>query len=206
MKSLNKMALIATLVICCCAKTDVKQFIKPQMPTVNLDEIADGSYAAAFSVKDFNWRGSNLMLTLFSEDIYDGNQIDNIQVDDTLLFRGDTLIVKSKKMELSFVEINGGIEHDGADLQKTNDGDYGGMQLDDHSTYSVLGKTEILLSNDFTIIDCGDEPQEPYDTIRSSQKQYLEGVKEYKKDFMELNTVVTVKNGYITNITRRWIP
>ena len=87
-----------------------------------------------------------------------------------------------------------------------DDGNYHGMQLDDHSTYTQLGKTMLMLADDFTIIDCGDNPEDANDIIRTNQKQYLEGVKEYKRDFSELNTLVTVKEGIITKITRRWIP
>lgn len=196
----------AAVALASCTTLDIKQGIHPMTPDVNLHKVDDGVYPAVFSTKDFNWRGSNLMLTLYSEDIYEGKSIDNLQPGDTVYFREDTIVVKGTKVDKNFIEINGGIEQNGAMLQKTKDGNYRGMQLDDHSTYTLLGKTALMLADDFTIIDCGDNPEDANDTIRTNQKKYLEGVKEYKRDFSELNTLVTVKEGIITKITRRWIP
>ena len=67
-------------------------------------------------------------------------------------------------------------------------------------------QNNLKLADNFVLIDCGDNPEDPYDTIRTAQKQYLDGVKEYKKEFCNLNTIVTIKNGTVTAITRRWIP
>lgn len=85
-------------------------------------------------------------------------------------------------------------------------GTYVARIWDDHATYSELGKTEVALADNFVIIDCGDFPEEPSDTIRTGQKLYIENLKDYKKDFFQLNTRVTIENGVITEINRRWIP
>ena len=129
-----------------------------------------------------------------------------MQPGDTLFFADDTIIVKDEKIDNDIITINNGIEEGGAYLQKRNDGNYRSLLLDDHSVYTELGETTLNLSTNLTIIDCGDNPEDSYDTIRTSHKQYLDGVKEYKKEFCSLNTVVTIKNGVVTTITRRWIP
>ena len=63
-----------------------------------------------------------------------------------------------------------------------------------------------LVPDDFVIIDCGIDPNDPIDTIRTGQKLYIENLKDSKKDFFQLNTRVTIENGIITEINRHWIP
>ena len=197
---------IVAIIICGCSQKVKHQSIKPIPSNVNMRDIVDAKLAAEFTVKDFDWHNNKLHLTLFFENIYEGKIIDAVQPGDTLFFADDTIIVKDEKIDNDIITINNGIEEGGAYLQKRNDGNYRSLLLDDHSVYTELGETTLNLSTNLTIIDCGDNPEDSYDTIRTSHKQYLDGVKEYKKEFCSLNTIVTIKNGVVTTITRRWIP
>ena len=86
-------------------------------------------------------------------------------------------------------------------------GTYIARTWDDHAIYSELGKAEVALEGDFVIIDCGTEPTDPVDTIRSGQKLYLENLEGSRTDFFYLNTRVTMDEyGMITEINRHWIP
>lgn len=160
---------------------------------------------ALFSFSDFNWKDSTLTLTAYSIDTYKASEIDNLQKGDTILFRNDTII--TDKIERGrYISINGGIEFGGVDLTAHEEGTYRVLLMDNHPQYSELGKVQLPLSPALTIIDCGDNPKDPYDTIRTNHKQWLANVKEYKRDFSELNTRVNIENGIITTITRFWIP
>ena len=160
---------------------------------------------AVFSISDFNWKERTLTFTAYSIDRYDSTEIAKLQIGDTILFRNDTIIV-SKIEKGRYLTINGGIENGGVELAAYEGGTYRVQLMDDHPQYSELGKVQLPLSDTFTIIDCGDNPEDPYDTIRTNHKQRLENMKEYKHDFIELNTRVKIENGKITNITRNWIP
>lgn len=197
---------IAGIMVCACSQKVKHQSIKPIPSNVNMENIVDAKLPADFSVSDFDWNNKKLHLTLFYENIYDGKMIDAVQPDDTLFWAEDTIIVKGDAIDNDFVTINNGIEEGGAYLQRRADGNYRGVLLDDHSIYSKIGDVTLKLADNFVLIDCGDNPEDPYDTIRTAQKQYLDGVKEYKKEFCNLNTIVTIKNGTVTAITRRWIP
>ena len=165
----------------------------------------EGLIPAVFTSSDFNWKERTLTMTAYSIDRYDSTEIAKLQLGDTILFRNDTIIV-SKIEKGRYLTINGGIENGGVELAAYEGGTYRVQLMDDHPQYSELGKVQLPLSKDLTIIDCGDNPTDPYDTIRTNHKQWLDNVKEYKREFSELNTRVKIENGIITTITRNWIP
>ena len=184
------------------------QFIKP-LPTNSPFKGETGGLGglipAVFTSSDFNWKDSTLTLTAYSIDTYKASEIDNLQKGDTILFRNDTII--TDKIERGrYLTINGGIENGGVYLTAHEEGTYRVLLMDNHPQYSELGKVKLPLSPALTIIDCGDNPEDPSDTIRTNHRQWLANVKEYKRDFSELNTRVNIENGIITTITRFWIP
>ena len=129
-----------------------------------------------------------------------------MQVGDTLVYDGNPMVVNKITKEHGDIDINGDIEEGGCHLVGNEDGTYVARIWDDHATYTELGKAEVALAKDFKIIDCGEFPEEPSDTIRTGQKLYIENLKNGRKDFFQLNTRVTIKNGMITEIDRHWIP
>ena len=204
MKHLPLIALFISVLAGCTIK-DTKQqpaLIKPipadkSLFNGDLKGLNATTLPALFSFTDFNWKDSTLTLTAYSIDTYKASEIDNLQKGDTILFRNDTII--TDKIERGkYISINGGIDHE--------EGTYRVLLMDNHPQYSQLGKVKLPLSPALTIIDCGDNPEDPSDTIRTNHRQWLANVKEYKRDFSELNTRVKIENGIITSITRFWIP
>ena len=207
MKQLSLIALCVFALVGCTVK-DTKQehaFIKPIPSNINLSAIKDATIPAVFSISDFNWSEKSLSMTIYSIDLYDSTEISKLQLGDTILFRNDKIIV-DKIENGKYLTINGGIEYGGVELAAYEGGTYRVQLMDDHPQYTKEGKVQLPLSDSFTIIDCGDNPEDPYDTIRTNHRQRLENMKEYKHDFIELNTRVKIENGKITNITRNWIP
>lgn len=207
----NYVALMAGLLLLAgCAgsnKTSSVQRVAPLPSGISIDSLADCTVAAGFNTADFNWRGGNLSMTVYSDYRYDAADVARLQVGDTLVYEGDKpLPVDSIERRDSFVIINGGIETGGAELTASDGGTYRATTFDDHSVYRELGKRTVLLADDFVIIDCGDNPTDPNDTIRSDQKLYLDRLKDYKREFSPLNTRVRIENGKIKEIHRHWIP
>ena len=86
-------------------------------------------------------------------------------------------------------------------------GTYRTMLMDDYSVYTELGKTQLRLAGSLIFVDCGNDFQDPLDTIRSNYKDYLDRLPDYRKDnFNCLNTELVIKNGLVTEIHRRWTP
>lgn len=181
--------------------------IAPLPASVKVDALTDCEVPAAFTTDDFDWMGGNLTMTVYSEDLYDAVQVNELKEGDIVVYEGKEIEVKTIARDGRFVEINGGMgEENGASLAAGEGGTYHGASFDDHSTYTELGKAQLPLAEDFVIEDCGVEPLDPVTTIKTGQKQYFEKLEDYRQHFSALDTKVTVENGVITKITRRWIP
>lgn len=198
------------LALCACSSqkaTEAGTTCVSTLPTgLDLDNLTDATVSASFKTDDFNWMGGNLKMTVYAEQLYDTVELHQLSVGDTLIHNGAPLVVNEKLEENGQITINGGVENGGVELWPYEGGTYRSVTFDEHSVYVELGEITLPLSENFTIIDCREEPQQPSDTIGHDQKLYLENVKEYKKSFSCLDTKVRVENGVITNITRTWIP
>lgn len=206
MKKSIILAAFAIVAVASCFAQSSNKCVKPLPASVNIAAIKDATVPADFTVDDFKWMGSNLSMTVYEEDIYDAPEVCSLAKGDTLIWNGDTIIVNEVEQRGATKVINKGIEEGGAELAPNGGGTFRGTLFDDHSTYTKLGKVTLPLSDNFTITDCGEFPTTPSKTISADQKQYLEGLKDYKRTFTCLNTRVLVENGVVTNITRHWIP
>lgn len=180
--------------------------ITPLPAGISVDNLQDCTIPAAFTIEDFRWMGGNLTMTVYNMDLYDVVDISQMQVGDTIVYDGRSVVINTIDREHGGIDINGGLDEGGCCLAGYEGGTYVARFWDDHATYTKLGKAEVALAEDFIIIDCGSFPDDPSDTIRTNQKLYIENLKDGHKDFHQLNTRVTIENGMITEINRRWIP
>lgn len=185
---------------------DDYRVIAPLASGLDTDNLQDCTVPAAFTSDDFRWMGGNLKMTAYSMDLYDAVEISQMQVGDTLLYTGTPMVVESIVEEHGGLDINGGLDNNGCCLAGYEGGTYVAHNWDDHATYTRIGTAEVALAEDFIIIDCGEFPTDPADTIRTGQKLYLENLKGSRREFFQLNTKVTIENGMIKEINRRWIP
>lgn len=188
-----------------CSLTSHK-LIAPLPAGVSVDNLQDCTVPASFTIDDFRWMGGNLRMTVYNQDLYDVVDIEQMQVGDTILYNGEKVVINTIDKEHGGIDINGGLDEGGCCLAGNEGGTYVARFWDDHATYTELGKAEVALAEDFIIVDCGMNPEDPSDTIRAAQKLYLENLGEGRKDFFQLNTRVTIENGMITEINRHWIP
>lgn len=198
----------AAIALGACTSKPVNTTVKPLPVGIeNIAEIDNDTVSVAFENTDFNWHGSNLQATVYSEDLYDSAAVAGLHVGDTIVYDAQPIAVTKVVAKDGRVVVNDGIEEGGAELQLVGGRKvYRAVTLDDHSVYTALGKTSLILNSDFKIIDCGENPDDPNDTITSNQKQYLESLPEGRRSFFQLNTKVVVKDGLVTEIQRRWIP
>lgn len=188
-----------------CSEDVQHKCIAPLPAPYSLEALTDATVPASFSNEDFSWTDSNLIFTVYSRDIYDAVEISQMSIGDTLIFDGNFIVVNDILQENDYITVNGGVEEGGAWLRASDGGTYVAALFDDHATYTCLGRVTLPLGNDFMIIDCGDEPHEPSDTITSGHKPYMEA-KAGVRDFCMLNTRLRIENGIVTCITRHWIP
>ena len=208
MKTLQSALVIALAALLCgCAQKVEHKSIAPLPAGIEINDLHDCTVSAAFTSDDFRWMGGNLSMTVYAKDLYDAVEISQMQVGDTLIYQSKPMVISKIEEADGGININGGLEKGGCWLVGYEGGTYIARTWDDHAIYSELGKAEIALEGDFIIIDCGIEPSDPVDTIRTEQKLYLENLEDYRRDFSSLNTRVTIdENGMITEINRHWIP
>lgn len=199
-------AFMLTALMCSCSQKSDHKLIAPLPAGISVDNLQDCTVPAYFTPEDFRWMGGNLRMTVYSQDLYDAVEIAQMQVGDTILYNGEKVVVNSFVEANGGIDINGGLDEGGCCLAGNEGGTYEARNWDDHATYTELGNAEVALAEDFIIVDCGLNPEDPSDTIRSAQKLYLENLGEGRKDFFQLNTRVTIENGMVTEINRRWIP
>lgn len=185
---------------------DDHKLIAPLPSGLDIQDLEDCTVPAAFTSDDFRWMGGNLRMTVYSKDLYDAVEISRMQVGDTLVYTGEPMVIESIEELHGGIAINGDIDNGGCCLAGYEGGTYVARNWDDHATYTKLGTAEVAMADDFVIIDCGEFPTDPADTIRTGQKLYLESLKDSRREFFSLNTLVTIENGMITEINRRWIP
>lgn len=204
----------AALIIqdCSCSNGGTKgvtsdyRLIAPLPSGLDVDKMKDSTVPAKFTSDDFQWMGGKLRMTVYSKDLYDAVEISQMQMGDTLMYAGDPMVIETIEEVPGGLAINGDIDNGGCCLVGYEGGTYVARNWDDHATYTELGMAEVALADDFVIIDCGEFPTAPLDTVRTGQKSYLETLRNSHREFFPLNTLVTIEDGMITEISRRWIP
>ena len=189
-----------------CTKKVAYQMVKPLPAAYAVNKLQDATVPVSFSSKDISWESGKLSMEVFSEDLYDAVAVSQLKKGDTIVYVGKPIVVKDIDRKDKYATVNGGIEEGGADLTANEGGTYRGSQMDDHSTYTSLGKVTLPLAKDFVLIDCGENPTDPSDTIITGQKEYLEKVPEYRRDFHVLDTRVRIEKGTVVEVHRHWIP
>lgn len=207
MKALHSFLLLGVAVLAGgCTHQTAFQRIAPLPAGVSIDKLDDCIVPAAFTSDNFNWMGDNLRMTVYNEDLYDAVEVSQMKVGDTLVYEGQPMVVRTIKDENGGLTINGGLEEGGCWLTGYEGGTFIPRIWDDHSVYTELGQTQAVLAEDFIVIDCGSEPTDPSDTIRTGQKLYLESLKADRRSFGKFNTRVRFEKGLVKEIKRHWIP
>ncbi len=199
--------IVAAALLCGCASQKAEhKLIAPLPAGITVENLQDCTVPVAFALDDFHWDGGKLSMTVYSQDLYDGEDITQMQVGDTLIYSGETIVISTFEEMNGGIEINGGLEEGGCWLAPGEGGTYVAREWDDHATYTELGMAEVALAENFMIIDCGEFPDDPNDTIRHDHKLYIDNLTGGRDNFFPLNTRVTIENGVVTEIQRRWIP
>lgn len=181
--------------------------VEPMPSGISVDSMYNCTVPVSFGTGDFDWSGNSLSLTVYSALRYDAADVVLLQAGDTIVYEGGKpLPIDSIERRDQYVIINGGIETGGVELTPSGGGTYRATTMDDHSVYLELGKRKVRLARDFVMIDCGVNPTDPNDTIRTAQKEYFGKLDGYRREFSPIDTQARIANGEIKEIRRHWIP
>lgn len=179
--------------------------IEPIQNTYDFSDLSNMGFAASFTADDVEQEGEQTIihLTAYDCELFNGPEIENLKA-------GDILVIDQKEMKVESVEpqsdtwiqINGGLEEDGCDLCKGEDGLYYEMLLESKS-YQPVADLTLPLAEDFFFRDSADpEKQEQEYTA----EQFLASLQDDVYGFSPNNTTVTAVDGKIAQITRNFMP
>ncbi len=151
-------------------------------------------------VKDDN--GYKLTYTGYGKELFD-------LVDMFLLQKGDTIVISGEDVLIDSIEntdgkylINGGLDEGGYDLISDENTTFYVRGYDDMTTYTNLGSYTLPIVEDCVITDNSDPDNQgkvlTIDELMADDDEY--------SGYLCYNTVITLKSGEITGITRNYTP
>lgn len=190
------------------------KYILPMAGLVFTDGLKDGEYAAAFETEELVLEEEEITLTveLFSYDRYVPEDIIDLKPGDTVQIAGRDILAEQVGIFTSPVSgesdilLNGGMEQGGYDFRCYADGNmlyYRIVRENDFPLYQGIGSITLPLAEDTVFTDyCMDS--EGVEVSLTELEAHLEGTQPYVCN--ELNTLITVTDGVITGILRRYTP
>ncbi|MCF0199057.1 MAG: hypothetical protein HUK02_07000, partial [Bacteroidaceae bacterium] len=158
-RNISVLALSAFLCSCGSTTTEHKT-IGPLPAAVSVENLQDCTVPATFKPEDFRWMGGNLSMTVYNMDLYDAVEVTQLQVGDTLIYDNYPIVIEKIVETDGGFEINDGtIEEGGCMLAPNEGGTYVAVHWDTHATYSEIGQAQVPLSEPFTFIACGENPE-----------------------------------------------
>lgn len=179
--------------------------VEPIQSMYDVNDLSNSEFAASFAADDVKTQENqtSIHLTAYDYEQFTASEMENLKV-------GDTLVIDQKEMKVesvepqsdSWIQINGGLEQDGCDLYKGEDGLYYEMQLESKS-YQPMTELDLPLTKNFVFMDSSDPDKQGQ---KYNTEEFLDLLKDDVYGFYPNNSTVTVENGEITQITRNFIP
>lgn len=178
--------------------------VEPIVNHLTVDGSMDCTFAARFTpTSDMTKDGDNYILsfTAYYEQYYEAVDISMLKAGDSIVIGSETVLIDSIEDKDGIYMINGGLDEGGYDLLSNGNDMYYERGYDDYRSYGELGQGKLPIADNCVITDNSDwNNQGKQLTIEELvANDDLAG-------FIEYNTVVTVEDGKITEITRSFRP
>lgn len=180
--------------------------VAPLATTIDTSALADGTYAVSFVATDATSENGTVQLnvTVYDYEHFSADAAESLKSGDTLILNGDSITVDTVENNGNgMITINGGLEQDGCDLGKDEDGTYSELLMDIGRNYTAVGQVALPLSKDFVFTDNHDPENQD---VQYSAEELLTLLDDDTQYFDALTTSVTVKNGEITAMQRIFMP
>lgn len=181
--------------------------IAPLPVTIDVEKLEDCTVAISLEKGDFyvDNAGAVMMdVTVFVYDLYDMVDVSLIKVGDTILRRQEEVLILSiERNENGLVFINGGLDNGGFELYTEDDTVYYERGYSDVKSYYELGKVSLPVANNFIYNDASDLDK---DAVIFSTEDFLKDTSDIEYIFTAHNTTIQIENGYVTSMTRVYVP
>ncbi len=181
--------------------------IAPMAGSVDVSNLTDGSYPAAFDSTSAYLDGDGrlvLDVTIYDYEVYDAVEVSQLAVGDTFVAGGVKHTVNTIGESYGGVAINGGFEEEGGFTLVSNDGGtYRLLDYNDDCVYRVLGTVTLPVNGDEFVLTDDSDLENPGKTLLSGD---LLSLPEEDDSFNCYNTTMEVKDGKVLSIHRRFHP
>lgn len=180
--------------------------VTPLPTAIDTAALADGTYAVSFVASDATTDNGTVQLnvTVYDYEHFSADAVENLKAGDTLVINGDSIVVDTVENNGDgMISINGGLEQDGCDLGKDEDGDYSELLMDIAKNYTAVGQVALPLSKDFVFTDNSDPEKQD---VQYSAEELVKLLGDDTQYFYAMTTSITVKNGEITAMQRIFMP
>lgn len=189
------------------AETAEAATISPLPSTVDMEALDNCTLAVSFEEGDAYVDDEGIMqldVTVYDYDLYDMVDIASLKEGDTIVIRGEDVVVESlETLETGLLYINGGIENGGYDFWHNESGVYFESGMSDAKSYYELGKATIRVSADFEFVDSSDPDQ---GEVAFYPGDFLTEDAGIVYNFTPNNTSIVVEDGQIINMARVYTP
>ena len=177
--------------------------IVPLPETIDMNALDNCTLAVSFEEGDAYVDDTGKMqldVTVYTYDVYDMVDMANLKEGDTIVIRGEEVLVESlETLESGLMFINGGMENGGYDFYHNESGVYFEHGFDDAKSYYPLGEATIRVSVDFVGTDASGE-------VIYYPGSFLTSIDEVVYDFTPYNTSIVVEDGQIIYMTHIELP
>lgn len=181
--------------------------ITPLPVTMDITRLEDCMVAISLEKGNFyrDKTGAVMMdVTVFVYDLYDMVDISLMKEGDTILRGQDEILISSiERKESGLVLINGGLDKGGFELYTEGNTVYYEKGYSDSKFYYELGKVTLPVSPDFIYNDASDLDK---DAVIFSAEDFLKDASDIDYHFYANNTTIQIEKGYVTAMTRVYVP
>lgn len=181
--------------------------VSPLPVTIDMNNLTDCTVAVSFEKGDAYVDDNGVMqlkVKVYTYDLYDMVDIAMLTPGDTIILRGDeVLITDLVRTEYGSVQINGGLDMGGYELITNESTVYFETGYSDVKTYFELGETTIKVSEDFIFtdkmdLDKGETTYYPGDFLTDEAGIFYH--------FVPNNTTIVIQNGQVIAMERIYTP
>lgn len=181
--------------------------IAPLPVTIDMNNLTDCTVAVSFNKEDASVDENGKMqlkVKVYTYDLYDMVDIAMLAVGDTIVLRGEEILVSSLvRTDYGSLQINGGLDAGGYELVTNDNTVYFETGYSDVKTWFEVGEVTLPVSADFILTDNadleGNEKTFTFEDLSTDKVAYLYG-------FTPHNTRIVIQDGIITQMERIYTP
>ena len=181
--------------------------VSPLPVTIDMSNLDNCTIAVSFEQGDFftdDAGAIQLKVKVYTYDLYDMVDIALLAPGDTILLRGEEVLITSLvRTDTGAVQINGGLDVGGYELITADNTVFFETGYSDVKSYYELGEATLPVSADFIFTDKSDLDNEP---VTYYPGDFLTDEADIFYHFIPNNTSIMIQDGQVIKMERVYVP